>query len=198
MNTHEAWRCFNTGENNQDPGGSWLYALRYSEADLLNHQQTLIDCMQVMGIEIFEHPEGGLVLALNREISEDERDKFDLLAEELTVTNEALESSHLRLHSPTIMELTKFYKIAFLQSLASGDKQMAVGLLRMEMPVLVSDLSRAQNDNQPLSAEEYAAVVDLGEFIARKNAILMEGDAIVTYSNFSQPQNLTIDDLTDK
>lgn len=197
MNAQEAWSSFSTGDNNQDPGGSWLYSFRYSEADLRNHQQTIIDYLQEMGMVMFEHPEGGLALASSREITDEERVKVNFLAEELTVTNEALENSHLELHNSSIIDLTKFYKIAFLQSLASGNKDLAVGLLRIEMPQLVSDMSRAQNDNQPLSPEEYAAVTDLGDYIARKNAILMDGDAIVTQTNFGPTQYLTFDDLTD-
>lgn len=195
MNEMEAWRSFNTADNNEDPGGSWLYALRYSEADLRDHQSTVINVIKEMGITIHQLPEGGLYLGSDHDLPDEEVQKVVLMAEELTVTNEALEHSGLELHGSNLAKLADMYKVVFLSSIASGDKKTAGGMLRVEMPQLVSDLSRAQSDNEPLSEEDYQVVVDLGDFVASKTAILMSGDGIMILSNFGSAQQLTLEDL---
>ena len=87
------------------------------------------------------------------------------------------------------------YKTAFATSLSMGDKSNAAAMLKIEIPQIVSDLSRAQEDSQPMSDIDYKAVLNLGDFAARKIAILMSGDGIMTISNFAPTQTLRLGDL---
>lgn len=198
MNEMEAWRSFNTADANEDPGGSWLYAMRYSEDDLRGHQSAVINVLQNMSVGIHQLPEGELYLGAEKDLSEEEIQKVILMAEELTVTNEALEHAYIKLHGSNVANLADTYIVAFLSSISIGDVGSAGGMLRVEMPQLVSDLSRAQIDNEPLSKKDYQAVVDLGDFVASKTAILMGGEGIVAISNFGPMQKLTLEDLPDK
>lgn len=189
------WRCFNLGEANEDPGGSWLYAMRYSADDLKQHQEAVIAKMQRMGVLILELADGTLGMGTNHELSDDDMNRFMILIEELTVTNEALEHACIDLHGKTTVNLADIYKTSFAGALAVGNKTSAAGMLRIEIPQLVSDLTRAQFDNEPLVDRDYQAIVDLGNFAAQRIGMLMNGDAIITVSNFAPPQTLTGNDL---
>ncbi len=195
MKEIDAWTGFNTHDDNQDPGGSWLYAMRYSEENLREHQDSVISTIQGIGVTMHQSPDGGLYLGSEHDLSEAEMQKLLILAEELTVTNEALEHSALKLYGKSVEDLARMYQTAFLGSISTGNTEAAGGMLRVEMPGLVSDLSRAQADNGPLSEKDYKAVVDLGDFVANKTAALMGGVEIAVVTNFGPTHTFGLDDL---
>lgn len=194
MNTHEMWHSFNLGQANQDPGGSWLYAMRYSPDNLADHQETVIKTMQDMGVFVVK-TETGLGMGSDHPFDETETAKFMALVEELTVTNEALEPVRLNFFGMTISELAELYKDSFSLAVATGNTRIAAGILKIEIPQLVSDLTRAQFDNSPLSDEDFEIVNKLGDFAASKIAYLMNGGAYISLSNYAPPQRFSASDL---
>lgn len=189
------WQSFNLYDNNPDPGGSWLYAIRYEEEDLVAHQSNVIEVMQGLGFTMFQLENGTLGISADHDLTQDEFERFMILTEELTVTNEAIESSHIRLYGKGIVGLVNTYKTGFTMALVNGDKKAAATMLRNEMPQLVSDLSRAQLDNSPLTETDYQEVLSLADFTAKKMDAVMNGDGIMVVSNFTDPQLLTVEDL---
>ncbi len=117
MNMSEAWARFNLGDNSLDPGGSWLYALRYEEDDLRFHQNSVINAIMGMGIDIFQFPDGKLGLTADVEFQEEQMQKLLDLSEELSVTNEALGHAGLRLYGQGLEGLIDIYQLAFAGSL---------------------------------------------------------------------------------
>jgi hypothetical protein len=195
MNIPEEWTRFNLGDDSLDPGGSWLYAIRYEEDDLRFHQNSVINAIIDIGIDIFEFPDGKLALTTEKELQEEEMQKLLDLSEELSVTNEALGFAGLRLYGRGIEGLIDTYTFAFASLLSSGDKGKATGILMTEMPQLVSDLNRAQDDNAPLTNEEFAKVLAFGNFVSSRIGALRNGGNIVVISNTAPTQMLTADDV---
>jgi hypothetical protein len=151
--------------------------------------------MQRMGVSVFQLPDGTLGMGADHEFSEDDMHTFMILTEELTITNEALEHARLELYGKSTVDLMNMYKSSFMLAVSTGDKRRAAGMLRLEMPQVVSDLTRAQFDNEPLSETDYQAVTKLGNFAAGKIDLLLNGGATVVISNNAPPQTLTGNDL---
>lgn len=193
----DAWREFNSGDANEDPAGGLLYALRYDQSDLSSHQSEVIEQIKAEGMRMMELPDGSLVICGDMdEIADDARERLMLLTEELTVTNEALEHNSSGINnSETLESLAQKYKVAFLMAVGSGQQNIAGALIQQEMPRLISELERAQFENQPLSEEEYSTLQEWREFVASKIGHVRDGDPLVLISSDGPPQFFSEHDL---
>jgi len=164
------WSEFNLAENNPDPGGGILYAIRYDTDDLAEHRATVVDAMRVAGTSIAD-VDGMLAVDLSG-VNEDDRQRVRVLVEELSVTNEAIEYHEAGINPNSIDGLANSLKSSFGDGILSDDtdkKIAAFNLLDLGIPLIVGDLKTAQEQNRPLTQEEYRTVKGLGDFAARSS-----------------------------
>jgi len=181
----ELWGQFNLAENNPDPGGGILYALRYSPEHLAAQRQGVVLALGDLGVRLYDLGEG--IGAAYSETPVSEHWKIPLLLEELSVINEADEYASSGLGGaqsiPELVPAIRSIYFSYLEGYRStGDPEpLAVaGLLVDEaIPGLIRDLIVAQDQSGVLSKKDQAALRELQEFSSRQSHVLASGEFVL-------------------
>jgi hypothetical protein len=169
------WNQFNLVENNPDPGGGILYAIRYDSDTLLTRRDAIRTAIIGSGATIFELDYG---LGIDGSVIEVEgRSRFAVLIEELSVLNEAIEYHEADLNVESIAELSQHLRNVFMAGLLT-DHLTAFDLVNINIPQIIKDIEIAHNQNDVISREEQTILKDLGKFAATR-AEQVAGDTII-------------------
>jgi hypothetical protein len=163
----ELWNKFNLAENNPDPGGGMLYALRYDTDSLTSHRDAVVESIRARGASIVVL---GDMLGIDLyELEAEDEGTAMLLVEELSVVNEALEYHKDGIVYDSIDALAANIKGSFIDGIISNDagkKADAYNLVGLGIPMLVKDLKTAHAQNEVFSPDELRTVRELGNFAA--------------------------------
>jgi len=165
------WHQFDLAERNQDPGGGILYAIRYDSAALYSHRDNVVNILTEHGVSIYVNQDGVLTIDLTKS-AEDAEERLEVLIEELTVVNDAIELHEMGLNPGSIMGMSNSLKNSFYQAIDStnpDDRIDALNLVDLGIPQIVHDLEVAHVQNQVLSDSDEQTVKALGEFASYKS-----------------------------
>jgi len=166
----ELWQQFNLAENNPDPGGGILYAIRYAAEDLKAHQAKVIESLMVDGASI---QEAGIGLGVHLGgLSHEQRERALLILEELSVVNDALEYYDAGVNADSIEALAGQLISAYYAGLTPAKKVDAFDLVSDGIPQITREIQHAHAQNGVLSAEDLSKVMELQEFASRQANIL--------------------------
>jgi hypothetical protein len=179
MTPENLWQEFNLAENNPDPGGGILYAIRY-ETDALREQQSrVIGGLVTMGVGISVGEFDNQLRVVIPETAPEQRQKAAIMLEELSVVNEALEYHVAGFDCESISELSERLKATFRSQFNNTDKVDAYDLATIAIPQIVGNILAAHEQNGVLSKEEVVTVLGLRDFAGEKEALLDGSHGIV-------------------
>jgi hypothetical protein len=166
------WDQFNLAENNPDPGGGILYAIRYDTEELLAHRDAVISACDEAGASIREINDT-LVGVTLFDVAEEDQDRVVILLEELSVVSEAIEYHEAGINP------------ADLSDLADESKIYALNLVDLGIPTLVDDLEVAQSQNDVLTLEDQRIIRGLGSFASMNAELFGSHRVVILGSSFS-------------
>lgn len=177
------WNQFNLAENNPDQGGI-LYAVRYDTETLLNHRDAVVRALVDRRAGIMELGPGSIGIVMN-DVKDEDRQRTELLLEELSVVGEAIEYHDVGLDDDSIADLSEHLKGLLVRHIVMGSPSQAFDFANVQISRLVKDIKSAHEQNHVLSAEECETVEDLGRFAAAKARQIIGGN-IITLGEHSE------------
>lgn len=167
ISAENPWTQFNLGNNNLDPGGGILYAIRYDTPDLQAQQVRVAEALDSSGAAI--QLEAGIPGVDIVGLDAAARQKAFMLLEELSVVNEALEYHAAGYNQNSVSELADTLKSAVsIKELTNENKGEVLDMLEIGIPQIVHDLRFAHLQNGVLSEHEVATVDNLSTFAAHR------------------------------
>ena len=160
------WNQFNLAEDNPDPGGGILYAVRYGTESLLAHRNVVTEVLINSGATICELDYNGLGVDVSA-VKGDDMPLVTVLLEELSVVSEAIEDHDAGLDVESIADLSDHLRKALAVGLVT-DQLTTFDIANITIPQMVRDIETAHNQNNVLSPEDQTIVRGLGEFAARR------------------------------
>jgi hypothetical protein len=181
------WDQFNLAENNPDPGGGILYAIRYDTEELLAHRDAVISACDEAGASIREINDT-LVGVTLFDVAEEDQDRVVILLEELSVVSEAIEYHEAGINPADLSDLADELKASFRCEITSSrieSKIYALNLVDLGIPTLVDDLEVAQSQNDVLTLEDQRIIRGLGSFASMNAELFGSHRVVILGSSFS-------------
>jgi hypothetical protein len=170
------WNQFNLAENNPDPGGGILYAIRYDTEGLLAHRDAITEAIVDSGARISEVDDR---LGIDASaIKSADRPRVAALLEELSVVSEAIEYHEEGVTTNSIAGLSDHLRGVLLTGLVTN-QLVAFDFANITIPQIVRDIETAHDQNNVLRPEEQRTVRDLGEFAARRAKQIASNSIII-------------------
>ena len=155
--SQETMYSFRMDNNGGDPGAGILYAIRYTNEVLRDHQKIVAAVLtDLIGYSDDSGPK--------KKLSNPESRSARLLSEELSCVNEALEYSDVGFQCNTILELCDFYTRAVFLSTQKKDYVAVQYIASVAIPEVVMDIMVSHQMNDVLTREDENEILELGVY----------------------------------
>ncbi|MHB1865174.1 MAG: hypothetical protein ACYCPS_03365 [Candidatus Saccharimonadales bacterium] len=181
-NSYELWNQFSLAENCLDPAGGILYAIRYDTDSLEAQQKRVVEFLIRSSAQILPIDEGTTAVDISY-VELGKRERVQIMLEELSVVNEAIEHHNQGLNIHFIEDLAAYLKNLFIGVISSSDprdKLIALNLVDLGIPGLADDLLLANLQNQVLTDTELATVLDLRKFASTNSDLFNTRPVVIS------------------